>query len=196
MRGWAIPLLPTRSELCPSWSAFIAKRRNRNWPPDAMESWKKKQTGQATSKEYRTRPQLAREVIQVVASWLGPPRLRMLGDSEYAGGSISRHLPVNTELISRMTMNAALHKLPPLETAGRGRRRKKGARSPSPTQMAQDPKASWTKTKVHLYGRRVKVWYRPSTRYGIPAPAQGCCVSLWSAIPVAAAATIACSLLT
>src|ERR1700677_2987452 len=97
-------------------------------------------------------------MIQIVASWLGPRRLRMLGDSEYAGGSISRHLPANTELISRMTMNAALYKLPPLENAGRGRRPKKGARLSSPLQMAQDPKAYWTKTNVHLYGRKVKVW--------------------------------------
>ena len=63
-------------------------------------------------------------MIQIVASWLGPCRLRMLGDSEYAGGSISRLLPVNTELISRMTMNAVPYELPPLEIAGCGRRRK------------------------------------------------------------------------
>jgi hypothetical protein len=68
-----------------------------------------KQTGEATDKEYRSRPQLALEMIQVVARWLGSRKLRVLGDSEYAGGSISRHLPTNVELISRMTMNAALY---------------------------------------------------------------------------------------
>ena len=79
-------------------------------------------------------------MIQVVARWLGPRKLLVLGDSEYAGGSISRHLPVNTELISRMTMNAALYELPPLQTAGRGRRRKKGARlSNNALQMAHWP---------------------------------------------------------
>jgi GGDEF domain-containing protein len=45
---------------------------------------------------------------RIVARWLGPRRLRVLGDSEYAGGSISRSLPDNAELISRMTMKAAL----------------------------------------------------------------------------------------
>jgi hypothetical protein len=120
----------------------------------------KKQTGQATDKQYRTRPQLALEMIQVVARWLGPRKLRVLGDSEYAGGSISRQLPVNTELISRMTMNAALYELPPLQTAGRGRRRKKGARLFNPAQMAQDPHPFWIKTTVCLYGHKVKVWYQ------------------------------------
>jgi hypothetical protein len=78
----------------------------------------------------------------------------------YAGGSISRHLPINTHLISRMTMNAALYELPPLQTTGRGRRRKKGARLSSPLQMAQDPQSSWIKTTVYLYGRKVKVCYK------------------------------------
>jgi hypothetical protein len=45
-------------------------------------------------------------MIQAVASWLGPRKLRMPGYSECAGGSISRHWPVYTELISRMTMQA------------------------------------------------------------------------------------------
>jgi hypothetical protein len=147
---WALPILVR----------LYRKKKTSKLAPGHNGMLEKKQTGQASGKEYRTRPQLALEMIQIVASWLGPRRLRMLGDSEYAGGSISRHLPANTELISRMTMNAALYKLPPLETAGRGRRPKKGARLSSPLQMAQDPKAYWTKTNVYLYGRKVKVWYQ------------------------------------
>jgi hypothetical protein len=99
-------------------------------------------------------------MIQVVARWLGPRKLRVLGDSEYAGGSISRHLPANTELISRMTMNAALYELPPHQATGRGRRRKKGARLSNPLQMAQDSRRCWTQTTACLYGRTVKVWYQ------------------------------------
>ncbi|MGH9628737.1 MAG: transposase, partial [Bryobacteraceae bacterium] len=90
-------------------------------------------------KQYRTRPQLALEMIQIVARWLGPRKLRVLGDSEYAGGSISRHLPANTQLISRMTMNAALYELPPRQTIGRGHRRKKGARLSNPLQRSPWP---------------------------------------------------------
>ncbi|MGA2169586.1 MAG: hypothetical protein ABSG62_15360 [Terracidiphilus sp.] len=100
----------------------------------------------------------------------------------YAGGSINRHLPVNTQLISRMTIDAALYQLPPLQTAGRGRRRKKGARLSNPLQMAQDPQCSSIKTTVYLYGIRSRFGISPSTRYGITAPGQGCCVSLWSVI--------------
>src|ERR1700722_16035176 len=105
----------------------------------------RKQTGQATAKEYRTRPELALEMIQIVASWIPRRMLRVLGDSEYAGRSISRHLPANAKLISRMNMKAALY-APPEKIATRGRHRKKGNRLPSPVQMAQDKKAKWIKT--------------------------------------------------
>ena len=72
----------------------------------------------------------------------------------------ARYLPPNTALISRMTMNAALYELPPRETAGRGRRRRKGARLPNPLQMAQDSHPPWIKTTVCLYGNKVRVWYQ------------------------------------
>jgi hypothetical protein len=147
---WALPILVR----------LYRKRKKSKLARGRGGKSERKQTGQATDKQYRTRPQLALEMIQTVARWLGPRKLRVLGDSEYAGGSISRHLPVNAELISRMTMNAALFELPPLQTAGRGRRRKKGARLSNPLQMAQDSHRSWITTTVCLYGHKVKVWYQ------------------------------------
>ena len=146
---WALPILVR----------LYRKRKKSILAPGRSGKPERKQTGQAAGKQYRTRPQLALEMIQIVARWLGPRKLRVLGDSEYAGGSISRHLPANTELISRMTMNAALYALPPRQTVGRGRRRKKGARLSNPLQMAQDSR-SWSKTTVWLYGRKVKVWFQ------------------------------------
>jgi hypothetical protein len=156
----SFPFAPQKTWALPVLVRLYRKRQNPKLAPGRNGKPEKKQTGQATEKQYRTRPQLALEMIQVVALWLGPRKLRMLGDSEYAGGSISRHLPPNTELISRMTMNAALYELPPRQTVGRGRRRKKGARLSNPLQMAQDPRRSWIKTTVCLYGRKVKVWYQ------------------------------------
>jgi hypothetical protein len=156
----SFPFAPQKTWALPVLVRLYRKRKNPKLAPGRNGKPEKKQTGQATDKQYRTRPQLALEMIQVVARWLGPRKLRVLGDSEYAGGSISRHLPANTELISRMTMNAALYELPPLPTTGRGRRRKKGARLSNPLQMAQDARRSWTKTTARLYGRTVKVWYQ------------------------------------
>jgi len=156
----SFPFAPQKTWALPVLVRLYRKRKSSKLAPGRNGKPEKKQTGQATEKQYRTRPQLALEMIQVVAHWLGPRKLRVLGDSEYAGGSISRHLPANAELVSRMTIKAALFELPPAPTAGRGRRRKKGQRLPSPEQMAQNMGRSWIKTTVQIYGRKVKVWYQ------------------------------------
>jgi len=148
-KTWALPILVR----------LYRKRKNSKLAPGRGGKLERKQIGQATDKQYRTRPQLAVEMIQLVAGWAGQRKLRVLGDSAYAGGSISRHLPANVELISRMTMKAALFEPPPAPTAGRGRRRKKGQRLPNPEQIAQDRRRTWSKTTVRVYGRKVKVWY-------------------------------------
>jgi hypothetical protein len=148
-KTWALPILVR----------LYRKRKNSKLAPGRGGKLERKQIGQATDKQYRTRPQLAVEMIQLVAGWAGQRKFRVLGDSAYAGGSISRHLPANVELISRMTMKAALFEPPPAPTAGRGRRRKKGQRLPNPEQIAQDRRRTWSKTTVRIYGRKVKVWY-------------------------------------
>jgi hypothetical protein len=147
---WAFPILVR----------LYRKRDTAKLAPGPGKKPERKQTGGASAKDYRTRPQLALEMIQMVAAWAGERPLLIVGDSEYAGGSISRHLPANATLISRMTMNAALYEPPSKPTSGRGRPRKKGRRLPSPQQIAQDGRRRWIETKVVLYGRKVKVWYQ------------------------------------
>ena len=148
-KTWALPILVR----------LYRKPKNSKLAPSRGGKLERKPIGQATDKQYRTRPQVALEMIQLVAGWAGQRKLRVLGDSAYAGGSIRRHLPANAELISRMNMKAALFEPPPAPTAGRGRRRKKGQRLPNPEQMAQERRRPWSKTTVRIYGRKVKVWY-------------------------------------
>jgi DDE superfamily endonuclease len=149
-RHWAIPLLVR----------MYRKRKKNRLAPGRRGKWERKQTGQANPKEYRTRPQLALEMIQILAGWVPDRTIHVTGDSEYCGRAISRHLPDHVHLISRMTMKAALYERPPQHSGGRGRRRKKGKRLPSPLEMAENKKWSWTKTALPLYGKRVRVWYK------------------------------------
>lgn len=120
--------------------------------------------GQAPPNEYRTRPQLASEMIAILASWVPQRTIHVVGDSEYAGKSISRHLPDNVHLTSRMVMNAALYDRPAKRRKGeRGAPRKKGKRLPSPRELVKSKKVRWTKIRVTLYDRRVRVWYKTCT---------------------------------
>src|ERR1700722_18982357 len=147
------------------------KRQTNQRAPGKCGKLERKQTGQATAKEYRTRPELALEMIQIVAGWIPRRTLRVLGDSEYAGRSISRHLPANAKLISRMNMKAALYD-PAGKSAKRGRRRKKGDRLPSPLHRAQNKKAKWIKTTATLYGKQVKLWYQTLDALWYPSAGQ------------------------
>jgi hypothetical protein len=65
----------------------------------------------------------------------------VVGDSAYAGKSISRHLPENVHLISRMVMNAGLYDRPAEPNQNRrGAPRKKDRRLDSPAELAASEK--------------------------------------------------------
>ena len=136
----ALPFAPNKYWAFPILIRMYRKLKTNQRAPGKGGKLERKQTGQATAKQYRTRPELALEMIQIVASWIPHRTLRVLGDSEYAGKSISRHLPDNAKLISRMNMKAALYE-PAWKGAKRGRRRKIGDRLLNPLQRAQDKKA-------------------------------------------------------
>ncbi len=149
-RGVAVPVY---------WRLYRSKKKRTGRSVDGKRE--RKATGVATAKEYRTRPELAVEMLGVLRGAVDKARrIRLLGDSAYGGKSVSRHLPANTHLISRMTMDAALYEKAPLPQPGQnGRPRKKGERLPSPKQMAQS-KTPWHCATAMLYGQRVTVQYR------------------------------------
>jgi hypothetical protein len=166
-----LPFAPNKYWAFPILIRMYRKRQTNQRAPGKAGKLQRKQTGQATAKEYRTRPELALEMIQTVANWIPKRTLCVLGDSEYAGQSISRHLPANAKLISRMNMKAALYE-PAAKTTKLGRPRKKGDRLPSPLQMAQNKKAKWIKTTASLYGKQVKLWYQTIDALWYPSAGQ------------------------
>ena len=69
----------------------------------------RKTVGAASKTEYRTRPELAVEMLHLLRGALGFGRtIHVLGDSAYGGKSVTRNLPPDTAVISRVPMNAAL----------------------------------------------------------------------------------------
>ena len=144
-----------------TWSLPILMRLYRRKHKPGRPRGERKSIGQANSAEYRTRPQLAVEMISLLASWVPDRVIRVVGDSAYAGKSISQYLPKNVHLTSRMVMNAALYEPPPKPRKGRrGAPRKKGWRLPSPAELAKSKKVRWKKTRVNIYGKRVRVWFK------------------------------------
>lgn len=105
--------------------------------------------------QHRTRPELAVEMLQLVASWLPDRQFVVCGDSAYGGGSVLQRLPKNIDLISHVHPKAALYEpapqLKPGEKKPRGRQPKKGKRLPAMAEWAEDG-TKWHTLKFDQYG--------------------------------------------
>jgi DDE superfamily endonuclease len=103
--------------------------------------------------DHRTRPELALELIELVARWFPADEILLLGDSAYGGRSVLSHLPPNVHLISRVAPNAALYEVaPPRRPGQRGASRKKGDRLPGMAEWAADPKRPWERLDFDQFG--------------------------------------------
>jgi SRSO17 transposase len=102
---------------------------------------------------HRTRPELALELIQLVAGWFPEDEIMISGDSAYGGKSVLSYLPPNAHLISHVHPDAALYEqAPPKREGAKGRSRKKGKRLPKMKQWAEDPKQPWTELEFNQFG--------------------------------------------
>lgn len=104
---------------------------------------------------YRTRPELAVDLLYILCRTYENRRFHVVADSTYGGQSVLGDLPENCDLTSRLDLDARLHKAPPVRKPGtNGRPRKRGTRVPSPRQMLTGRARRLT---LNIYGRRDKV---------------------------------------
>lgn len=111
---------------------------------------------------FRTRQQLALEMIREAATWLPDRQIELVGDGAYPCEELVVGLPPRVVLTSRMRADAALYELPKRpRRPRRGRPRQKGRRLPTPERMARRAK-DWKRVKVLMYGeeRERLVWTR------------------------------------
>jgi SRSO17 transposase len=107
----------------------------------------------AADPKHRTRPELALELIRMVARWFPNDEIMVTGDSAYGGASILRYLPPKVHLISHVHPKGALYQPAPPKAAGtRGPARKKGDRLPGMAAWAADPEQPWTELTFDQFG--------------------------------------------
>jgi hypothetical protein len=122
--------------------------------PILFRLYRSKQTIAASGGTYRSRPELAVQMLQLVCKAFPKQHLHVLADSAYSGKSVVKHLPENCDLTGRMHMQAALYEiLDPQTRAGRGRPRKRGQRRPCPEKMLE---GNGTQIELNVYGRHEK----------------------------------------
>jgi DDE superfamily endonuclease len=102
--------------------------------------------------------------------WLPNRTLVIVGDSTYAALELLHQCQTLVQpvtFITRLRMDAALY-APAPAYCGKGRPRKKGARLPTPAQLARDPHTVWSRLTVDWYARTQRrvdlaivnaVWY-------------------------------------
>ena len=103
---------------------------------------------------YRTRPELAVEMLQLLCKHRKNQRFHVVADSAYGGQSVLCELPTNCDLTSRLLKNARLYDAPPERKAGtNGRPRKRGNLLPTPAQMLAN---RCRQVMLEIYGRKEK----------------------------------------
>jgi len=108
-------------------------------------------------KRYRKRTELASELVKIVGSYLPDGyQLRIVGDSEYSCKTVVRHLGENQYFTGAMVLDAALYEEPG-PYSGKGRKRDKGKRLPSPVALAAKKSIPWEALTLTIYGREVTI---------------------------------------
>lgn len=160
-----------------NWIVACVTMRPKRWPnwvmglPVLFALYRKRadcDPGQA----FATHQQIAAGMIRFVREALPDWVIRIAADGAYATRTVVQAASdTNTNLVSRMRSDAALYTLPPSgHRPQRGRKPKKGARLPTPKQMAARRRKGWRTVEARVYGRVVQrrvlsivcLWYHVS----------------------------------
>jgi len=100
-----------------------------------------------TKDQHRTKPQLAAEMVQRIASWLPNYKLHVVGDVAYVGQCLLKNRADNVELLGPVRWDAALT-APLSRSAKQGRKR--GDRLPTPRAILNGNDPRWCVEKIRL----------------------------------------------
>lgn len=111
---------------------------------------------------YRKKTELAREMINVVASWAGTRRLWLSMDSAYCNNTVMKKLPPHVTVFGAMRPDAALTAAPAAKKGKRrgGRPSLRGRHLPSPETRSKDKKHPWQTCDATLYRKTQTVFYK------------------------------------
>jgi len=122
----------------------------------------KKEHAKNRGGKYFKKTELAREMLDVVVSWMPHGRFCVAADIAYANDTVLRGLPKNVHFVGAMKTNAVLTALPiPKERKKTGRRPKRGKVLPKPTEMAKAKSSGpWKKLTAFFYGKKQTLQYK------------------------------------
>ncbi len=134
---------------------------SRPWSiPVLFRLYRNKKECEGKGDPYRKKTDLARELVDVVAGWVGDRPVHLAADSAYSNVTLMRGLPATVVVFGAMRPDAVLTTLPVPKAKSVGRPRVRGRLLPSPASLAKDPGLPWRTCRADLYGRRRTVHYK------------------------------------
>lgn len=118
---------------------------------------------------HRKKTELARDLLDVVATWAPGRRIDVSMDSAYCNDTVMRGLVESFHVFGAMRPDAVLTALPRTKRPhANGRPRLRGAELPKPEKLARSERVPWQRVQAHLYGKLQTVefktcdaqWYR------------------------------------
>lgn len=144
------------------------------WPgrpfclPILFRLYLNKMRAEKERRRYRTRPELAVELLEILCRHGKSRRFHAVADSAYGGQSVLGCLPPNCDLTSRLTLKARLYgAVPPRLPGQRGAPRKRGPRLPTPNDMLNERAK---RLVLSIYGReeQARVCDAEARVYAVP----------------------------
>ena len=139
-------------------------------PYTARLSWPIKANIKPDGGMYRSKPDLAAELVELTRSWLGSSmRLRVIVDGGYSTQTLLRRRHKGFQVTGKLPENAALYALmEPEQHQSKGRPRQKGSRIVSLSTLFTHPGIQWEWTWTRLYEKETivevfqfdAIWYR------------------------------------
>jgi hypothetical protein len=136
---------------------------DRTWAlPLLFRLYRNKKECEKKKEPYRKKTELAREVLEVFATWVGGRRVELAADSAYCNDTITRGLPSNIVLFGAMRPDAVLTAPPPARRRKKkgGRPSKRGRVLAKPEALARDNRRPWESCEAVLYGKKRTVRYK------------------------------------
>jgi hypothetical protein len=109
---------------------------------------------------HRKKTELARDLLDVLARWVGARRVEISADSAYCNDTVTRGLPDAFVLFGAMRPDAVLTALPPARPRKPGRPSRRGRPVAKPEVIAKDGRRPWLSCEATLYGVRRTVRYK------------------------------------
>lgn len=110
---------------------------------------------------YKKKTELARELVDILATWAGKRRIHLAADCAYCNDTLMRGVSPTVTLFGAMRPDAVLTALPTdREKQRTGRRRIRGQGLPKPESLARNERSPWRRCSAFLYGKIRSVQYK------------------------------------